>query len=680
MTQEKVLRTLESVGLNQSDSQVYIFLGKKGPQRARDISAAIKMPKNLLYQSLKNLQARGIVNVILEKPARFSAEPFEKVLDIFVRAKLEEVKKIESNKSEILSEWKSIAVGTNPDKLAKFTVLEGRSSIYSRLKHMLDKTKREVLIISTVPGLIRAEQFGLLDLLKPKVKVKFLTELSENDIGALKTLLRQKRRFGYEGRVPELGLRLFTRIIIRDSDEAAFFLSNDEQRYNQESDVCLWTNCKSLVDSFTAVFENLWVTSTDIEQLLQSKNRECPLQTSLIVDSKEAQVKYNEAMRLAQNEIIMITSTEALDYEMKKGILEKKAIDAVSVKILVPITGKNFNMASRLSESCKIRHIPPSYIDTTLIDGKQLFQFKSTLPERNNLRSYFENTVYINDSKYIEKTQALIKNIWKKAYEPLFFNTETSNAPKPATVLEVEEKRNTAYSKVFNFVQKPIIPINITEKEILNKILNAKRKSTRNSQNKGITLYGSVAQAFIHPSDNFDVPDMMIQVFNNKVQSSFGTSIQLLIYLKTVLPQGFSYIPTVSVQTNQGLSKFLRTVHRGTTLEKNSFIFLKGELEVREQSNTLFLGWTKPIYLPNSEVLPPSGLLFEGYGEVRTNIAKLKISNGWQVLTEGNSLEAFTTFYHSSSKYSGPGTDGIFFRDHVMTYIPPLEATTTSAK
>jgi hypothetical protein len=57
-------------------------------------------------------------------------------------------------------------------------------------------------------------------------------------------------------------------------------------------------------------------------------------------------------------------------------------------------------------------------------------------------------------------------------------------------------------------------------------------------------------------------------------------------------------------------------------------------------------------------VLPPSGLLFEGYGEVRTNIAKLKISNGWQILTEGNSLEAFTTFYRSSSKYSGPGTDG----------------------
>jgi sugar-specific transcriptional regulator TrmB len=671
MTQEKVLKTLESVGLNRSDAQVYIFLGKRGPQRAREISTATKIPKNLLYQSLKNLQAKGIVNVTLERPARFSAEPFEKVLDIFVRAKLEEVEKIESNKSEILSEWKTIAVGTNPDKSAKFTVLEGRSSIYSRLKHMLDKTTKEVLIISTVPGLMRAEQFGLLDLFKPKVKVKFLTELSENNIGALKTLLRQKRRFGYEGRVPELGLRLFTRIIIRDGEEAAFFLSNDEQRYKQEDDICLWTNCKSLVDSFVAVFENLWITSTDLQQLLKSRNRETPLRTSLITDSKEAKAKYNDAMLIAHNEIIMITSTEALDYEIKKGILEKKAGDGVSVKIMLPITGKNFNIASRLSEYCEIRHIPPSYLDTTLIDGKQLFQFKSTLPDKTNLASYFENTVHINDSKYVEKTQAMINNIWEKAYAPLFFKSEI----KPSGFSKVEEKRNLAYSKVFNFVQKPNMPSNITEKEILNKMLNAKRQSTRNSQNRGITLYGSVAQTFIHPLDTFGVPDMMIQVFNSKAQSSFGTSILLIIYLRTMTSQGFSYIPTVSVNTSQGLTKFLRIVHKGTVLEKNSHVFSKGEIEVREQSNTLFLGWTKPILLPNNEELPPSGLLFEGYGDVRTNVAKLMISNSWQVLTEGNSLEAFTTFYHSSSKYSGPGTDGIFFRDHVMTYFPPSKST-----
>jgi hypothetical protein len=102
----------------------------------------------------------------------------------------------------------------------------------------------------------------------------------------------------------------------------------------------------------------------------------------------------------------------------------------------------------------------------------------------------------------------------------------------------------------------------------------------------------------------------------------------LIIYLKTVTSQGFSYVSTVAVHTNERLAEFIRTVNKGAILEKNIHVFMKGEIEVREQSNTLFVGWTKPIPLTGNRVLPPSGLLFEGYGmlEPRCNA----ISNGWQ--------------------------------------------------
>ena len=678
MSQEKVLKTLESVGLNQSDAQVYIFLGKRGAQKAKDIATALKMPKNLLYLALKNLQAKGVVNATLEKPARFSAEPFERVLDIFVGAKLEEAKKIETNKAEILSDWKSIAVGISSDKSPKFTVLEGRNCIYSRLKRMAEETKREMLIISTVPGIIRAEKSGLLDLFKPKIKIKFLTELSEQDVTPIQHILGEKRRADYEGRVPELGLRLFTRIMIRDGEEATFFLTNDEKSYNQDEDICLWTNCQPLVDSFSAVFENLWTTSISIEQkILQLQNGEDPLRTRLISDSQTAQDNYDEAINLAQKEIVLITSPSRFDYEEKRKILEKKAIDGVSIKIMVPITGKNFYAAGRLSEFCEIRHIPPSYTDTTLIDGEYLFQFKSPFPEQNNVvKNYFQNTSYVNDVKYIEKTATMIHNIWEKAYAPLFFKPEKtiSTSDKPGTVIEIEEKRNKAYGRVFNFIERPNIPIEISEKEILNRIMNSKRRSARNCQKNGITFYGSIAQGFIHPPDYFELPDMMFQVFHNKAQSTFGVAIVLVIYVKTITNQGFTYGPAVSVHTNQWSAKFYRTINVGTIVEKNTLLFKKGEVEVREQGNTLFLGWTKPIQLPGKGAIPPSSLLFEGYGEIRTNAAKLAVSNGWQVLCEANSLEAFMTFYHPSSKYSGPGTDGIFFRDSITTWVPPSKS------
>ena len=110
MSQEKVLKTLQSLGLSQFDAQVYLFLGKRGPQKGIDIAKALKMQKQHLYLILKNLQSKAIVSATIERPARFSAVPFEKVLDMYVKSKMDEAQRIKDGKTEILSDWQSVAV------------------------------------------------------------------------------------------------------------------------------------------------------------------------------------------------------------------------------------------------------------------------------------------------------------------------------------------------------------------------------------------------------------------------------------------------------------------------------------------------------------------------------------------------------------------------------------------
>src|SRR4030066_932693 len=125
VSQEKVLKTLESLGIAQLDARVYVFLAKKGPQKATDVAKSLKMPKQTLYVIIKNLQRKGIVTSTLEHPARFSAVPFEKVLDLFVIAKMEEAQRIQQSRDEILLDWQSIAIADNEETSAKFTIIEG---------------------------------------------------------------------------------------------------------------------------------------------------------------------------------------------------------------------------------------------------------------------------------------------------------------------------------------------------------------------------------------------------------------------------------------------------------------------------------------------------------------------------------------------------------------------------
>jgi sugar-specific transcriptional regulator TrmB len=108
LTQEWILKTLRSLGFKQADAEVYVSLTENGSQEAREIAETLKMYKRQVYRSLKALQAKGIVNASTEHPAQFSAVSFEKVLDAFIKANIEEAKRMEQNRNELLTKWQTL--------------------------------------------------------------------------------------------------------------------------------------------------------------------------------------------------------------------------------------------------------------------------------------------------------------------------------------------------------------------------------------------------------------------------------------------------------------------------------------------------------------------------------------------------------------------------------------------
>jgi sugar-specific transcriptional regulator TrmB len=103
-----MLSALVNLGLSQADAQVYIFLAPKIPQKANDIANALKMNKQQLYLCLRNLQNKRILNSRGERPKLFSAVPIENVIDLLVKANLEEAQQMEENKQKILSFWQAL--------------------------------------------------------------------------------------------------------------------------------------------------------------------------------------------------------------------------------------------------------------------------------------------------------------------------------------------------------------------------------------------------------------------------------------------------------------------------------------------------------------------------------------------------------------------------------------------
>jgi sugar-specific transcriptional regulator TrmB len=446
-SQDQILKTLLGLGLTRLDSQVYIYLAKKGPQGGQNLSKGLKVQKQQLYRSLKNLQKKGIVNANLEHPAQFYAVAFDKVVDIFVKSKMAEAQSIQENKNEILANWQAITLGQSSDPTAKFNIIEGRGSVYAKVLQMMKEAKDQLSTITTVIGLLRADQFGLFDdglarQIKPRLQFRAITELSMQNLSITKNLFKDlsNRQIAFEGRIPDLSLTL-PQLIIKDKDEILFFITpNGKEPSNPEQDdMCIWTNCQSLVQAFTGVFEDFWQNSTDIKVKITELETGKPAvpKTFIIKDSESAVKQYNTILNSAEEEIILVTSSAALTQLCKAKFLDDCHEKGVLVRIMAPITSQNLTAAQEISRYYEVRHVPAEYIGTTIVDGEHLFQFKNspTKQGEQEAESYFDNTFYTNDSEYVEKTRTMLNDLWKNAQRPSIYTLKSETIMhKPSCV------------------------------------------------------------------------------------------------------------------------------------------------------------------------------------------------------------------------------------------------------
>jgi sugar-specific transcriptional regulator TrmB len=682
--EEAIKTVLKNAGLTEKEAVIYIFLAKHGPLKSTEIAKLIKKDKAQTFRILKGLQVKSFVEATLEFPTRYLVVPFENVLESVVKAKKEEVAFIEQAKQDLLDHLRKKS--RIEPSLEKFVVIKGRKRIYSKISHIIQNTKYQLSIATTVPGLMRADRYAVFDAalnnaLREQIEYRFLTDLSKQNLNALKALIDRmpKSGFNFKARNPDLSVRLFPRMVTRDNEEILFFTATPKADELEKDDLCLWTNCKSLVQAFTAVFDDLWRNSTDIhEKILEIKTGKLSPKTCVFNDGEAAKKKYTETMQCAKEEVVLMTSSKGLiEYWKDMSFIKELTEKGISVKIMAPIVGENLEAAKHLLKTCSVKHVPLNYPEATIVDGKHFFQFKTSLVAKGKPVStpHFEGIFYTNDFEYVEKMKNMLDDIWKNARSPSPVTVESILRKSRELSLSIpNDRRYPSYFEKLSGVsfegqkQSEVT----TEKDVLNKIINMQKFSGENKPKDLMRLYGSMANAVIHPPDNFNLPDMVISVFHVEKHSALGEEDAMLIYLWLETPKGPAFVPVAYVGDNPEAQDIWKDWLAGTPAGRNVQLVKKDKLQIRIHGNTLFAGWTVPISLLSPRhTLPPACLLIEGYDDAKTDAYTMLSPSGYRTEIERSGFEAFVTFFHSASKYSGPGTDGFFARDYIATTYPP---------
>jgi sugar-specific transcriptional regulator TrmB len=680
LSQEHLKNALLHFGATEKEAEVYIFLAKHGTLGTGQIARQMKKNKGHVYRILSSLEQKGLVEATLEVPKRYTAVPLEKVIDAYVKAKQVEISLVKKTKGDLLEDWKRISQTEVEPKPENFTVVEGNQKIYRKIAEMIEKTENEFSAVSLVSDFVRSEQFGVLDSVyshpkKNELEFRFLTDVNQQNLKAFK-LLRAKLKpvLHIKSRNPDLGLALFPRMVIRDNQEILFFISPGTRRSARKQEVCISTNCSSLVQSFTSVFANLWVNSTDIDEKIIEIETGKPAPTIRVIgDAEAASKEYDERLCSAETEVLMVTSSKGLLAYWKQASLLKKLVGkGVSIEIMAPVSKENLKEALQLCEFCQVRHVPRDYMKTTIIDGKHLFQFR--IPEHHEQERIGERaqkTFYTNNFEYVDKTRNMLMYIWNNSVAPSaitaesFVTSSTKEPPEKSTKFKFADRVARADFWDKTHVKK------ISEQDVINKILNCKSSSRKSKTDKPIILCCNHAVAIIRSHENFNLPDTVIEAFKIDDRSSFGAEDGLVVYLWLNTPIGYRYVPVATVQDNPRASELWHKLYVDTPAEKNSYLVEKEELQMQVHGNTFFVGWTRPIpLLPNQEPLPPSALIFEATGKLRTTAFSTRSLSGMVAENEVNCFDAFLTFIHEKVKYQGPATDGLFSRELYAEIYP----------
>jgi len=255
--------------LSRNEIRVYIYLARSGMRRAREISDALSLHRTETYRILRDLEKRGMISSVLEKPLKFMATPFEETLDSLIKAKKLKIQLLERKKKNLIDIWFSIPQSkVEPQNKEVFQILEGEEQVILKANEILEKTKEEIYILAPDLELLRLYHSGFTDKLEKSsrrnVKVRLLTNHSPKShfIAEKMKLTDVKYLFSNED-LPSF--------IISDQEQLLFSIKNGNDvhdpgiRRRKGRISSLWTNYEAFVKALKTLFLELW--STEISPL-----------------------------------------------------------------------------------------------------------------------------------------------------------------------------------------------------------------------------------------------------------------------------------------------------------------------------------------------------------------------------------------------------------------------------
>jgi HTH-type transcriptional regulator, sugar sensing transcriptional regulator len=252
--------TLSRFGLLKNEIRVYLYLARAGEKKAGEIAEAIALHRTETYRILRDLEKKGIVFSIFEKPLKFTAVDLDKAIDLLVDAQKIKIKLLEQEKPSLVELWQSMPQAKQEAaKKELFQMLEGDQQVLMKANELLERSKESFQIYASADYLSDLYYNDFSDKLKAqadKVQVTVVTDTSLKSayfLGEM-TWLSGQHRINDEQNLPCFMIADNKEVLIAFHEKETEASDDLKKKYRTAA---IWTNYKALVNTLQTLFGKL---------------------------------------------------------------------------------------------------------------------------------------------------------------------------------------------------------------------------------------------------------------------------------------------------------------------------------------------------------------------------------------------------------------------------------------
>jgi sugar-specific transcriptional regulator TrmB len=255
--EEREVNALRRLGLTEYESRIYLVLVKRGPIKASELSFFGQIPRTKTYGAIKELERKGLLQIVPGKPEIYSPSSPSEVLMPMVGRLNRELSDAEGVVQSLAVTYESqrFTKQQGPREAQEFWALDGRPGIINKLNQVFSTASKTINYVTSSSGLIRTYKANCEVLEKARKKgiaVRILAPLTSDN-----SLVARELAEVLDFRI--LDKPFGESFVTVDSNELVVVESIPEDlRTDQGLDKAIWTTNKLLVELHGQLFEKVW--------------------------------------------------------------------------------------------------------------------------------------------------------------------------------------------------------------------------------------------------------------------------------------------------------------------------------------------------------------------------------------------------------------------------------------